>query len=69
MAQAESIDCIDMRLERLCSNWPNSCSALMYRKRGGWVGGLTAHLMVWLKDALRMWLLSLEKLRQVTPLL
>lgn len=27
------------------------------------------HLMVWLKDALRIWLLSLEKLRQVTPLL
>lgn len=30
---------------------------------------LAPHLMVWLKDALRIWLLSLEKLRQVTPLL
>lgn len=30
---------------------------------------VSSHLMVWLKEALRIWLLSLEKLRQVTPLL
>lgn len=30
---------------------------------------VTSHLMVWLKELLRIWLLSLEKLRQVTPLL
>lgn len=35
VAQAESIDYIDMRLERLCSDWLNSCSALMYQRRGG----------------------------------
>lgn len=33
------------------------------------MNGFTSHLIVWLKEALRMWLLSLEKLTQVTPLL
>lgn len=38
---------------------------IVHRKRHN----ITSHLMVWSKDALRIWLLSLEKHRQVTPLL
>lgn len=35
VAHAESIDYIDMWLKRLCSDWLNSCSTLMYNKSDG----------------------------------
>ena len=48
----------------------NSCSSLRCVRCVRCVHEIvTSHLMVWLKEALRTWLLSLEKLRQVTPLL